>query len=209
MSGAKFVFISTDAVFDGSQGNYQESDPVSPASVYGRTKADAELAVLEANPSSLILRVNFHGWSPSGRRSLSEFFFNRLSEGNATPGFTDVVVSTMYAGDLVSAAIELVGADSSGIVHLASREAISKYSFGQKVARRFGWDPDLVLASSSRAHLTVARGSALDLDVSLATKIIGRPLPAQDDSLDALFADFENGFRARLREAMPSQEETA
>ncbi|MBM3670512.1 MAG: sugar nucleotide-binding protein, partial [Actinobacteria bacterium] len=44
--GARFVLISTDAVFSGDTGNYTESDPVSPTTVYGRTKAEAEQAVL-------------------------------------------------------------------------------------------------------------------------------------------------------------------
>jgi dTDP-4-dehydrorhamnose reductase len=102
-AGAAFVHISTDAVFDGERGGYREDDPVSPQSVYGRTKADAERAVLDANPSALVARVNFYGWSPTGRRSLLEFFARALSAGSTVRGFTDVRVSTLYVADLVDA----------------------------------------------------------------------------------------------------------
>src|SRR5262249_32020696 len=45
-SGARFVFVSTDLVFDGERGPYTEGDPPSPLSVYGQSKADADVAVL-------------------------------------------------------------------------------------------------------------------------------------------------------------------
>ena len=57
----KMVQISTDAVFDGQKGSYTESEVPNPLSVYARTKLDGEQAVLEANPSTLVARVNFYG----------------------------------------------------------------------------------------------------------------------------------------------------
>ncbi|KAB8123268.1 dTDP-4-dehydrorhamnose reductase [Komagataeibacter medellinensis] len=53
-----FIHISTDYVFSGDKGApYVETDPVDPRSVYGRTKAEGEQAVLAANPDSIILRT--------------------------------------------------------------------------------------------------------------------------------------------------------
>lgn len=55
-----FIHISTDYVFDGKKGApYVESDPVSPLTVYGRTKAEGERAVMAVNPSSIILRTSW------------------------------------------------------------------------------------------------------------------------------------------------------
>jgi dTDP-4-dehydrorhamnose reductase len=55
-----FIHISTDYVFDGEKGApYVESDPISPRTVYGRTKAEGEQAVMTANPSSIILRTSW------------------------------------------------------------------------------------------------------------------------------------------------------
>jgi dTDP-4-dehydrorhamnose reductase len=41
-TGTRFVYVSTDLVFDGEKGNYSESDHPSPISVYGNTNDDAE-----------------------------------------------------------------------------------------------------------------------------------------------------------------------
>ncbi|MCX5616497.1 dTDP-4-dehydrorhamnose reductase [Bombella sp. TMW 2.2559] len=53
-----FIHVSTDYVFDGRKGSpYLESDPISPVTAYGRTKAEGEAAVLKAQPQSIILRT--------------------------------------------------------------------------------------------------------------------------------------------------------
>src|SRR5438876_2163063 len=56
-AGARFVYISTDLVFDGERAPYRESDPPQPLSVYGHTKADGETAAL-ATPRSVVARVS-------------------------------------------------------------------------------------------------------------------------------------------------------
>lgn len=55
--GAAFIFISTDYVFDGRSPPYQEGDEPNPLNKYGKTKAEAEKAVLAAKPDAIILRI--------------------------------------------------------------------------------------------------------------------------------------------------------
>src|SRR5690242_16494390 len=67
---AAFVYISTDAVFDGCTGGYSETDPVRPVNQYARTKAAGEAAVLQAMREALVLRVNMFGWNLQPKLSL-------------------------------------------------------------------------------------------------------------------------------------------
>ena len=77
----RLIHISTDAVFDGQKdGVYIESDTPNPQGVYAQTKFEGERAVLQINPMAIVARVNFYGWSLSGKRSLAEFFINNLSK---------------------------------------------------------------------------------------------------------------------------------
>ncbi|MUG05429.1 dTDP-4-dehydrorhamnose reductase [Bombella sp. ESL0378] len=56
--GIPLIHVSTDYVFDGTKGApYKESDPIHPVTAYGRTKAEGEAAVLQAQPRSIILRT--------------------------------------------------------------------------------------------------------------------------------------------------------
>jgi len=62
-----FIHVSTDYVFSGDKGSpYIESDPVTPQTVYGRTKAEGEAAVLAANPQSIVLRTSWV-YAPHGK----------------------------------------------------------------------------------------------------------------------------------------------
>src|SRR5262249_57758387 len=56
-TGARFLFISTDLVFDGAKGNYGESDVPAPLSIYGRSKLAAEAPVL-ALPRGVVARLS-------------------------------------------------------------------------------------------------------------------------------------------------------
>ncbi len=179
--GAKLVYLSTDAVFDGSRRNYTELDPTNPFSVYGETKLLGEQAALAIHDDVLITRTNFFGWSPSGTRSILEFFVNALRSGHQVSGYTDFVVSSIYVQDLLSAIYDLVGSDRRGVVHLGASNALSKYDFGVKVATQFGLDAELIspVAAAVGGHAT-SRARDLSLDASLAASWLGRSVPTQE-----------------------------
>ena len=110
--GISLIHISTDAVFSGEKsGAYSETDEPSPRSVYARTKLAGEAAVLQAYPQATVARVNFYGWSLSGRRSLAEFFVNNLSRGATVNGFTDVTFCPMFVNHLSAILIKMLSAD--------------------------------------------------------------------------------------------------
>lgn len=167
--GAKFIYISTDAVFDGTKGNYSETDETNPFSVYGKSKLRGEIAALEVtNP--LIIRTNFFGWSPSGTRSILEFFVNNLDQGNTIPGFTDFTVTSTYVRKLVQVIGHL--RDQVGIWHVASTDALTKYGFGVQVAEVFGLDPTLITPTTSSTEVSRSR------DISLSTEKVRKFLSA-------------------------------
>ena len=182
-AGARLVHISTDAVFDGARGGYRESDEPAPFSVYGETKLLGEQLALE-DPSALVVRTNFFGWSPSGSRSILEFFVNSLSAGRAVLGYSDFVVSSIYARHLIEAIIDLVDRRATGIVHVASSDAMSKYEFGCAVAREFGLDESLITPTSAAAgtHGT-SRVRNLSLDCSAARLLLDRSMPTQGEGI--------------------------
>lgn len=196
--GARFVFISTDAVFDGGDGDYAEDDPTNPISEYGRGKVEAEQRVLAAHPGAIVARVNFYGWSPTGGRSLAEFFYNRLASGADVGGFTDVSVSTTYVRHLVGAIRDLAATDAAGIFHVAASRGASKYEFGRALAARFGFDPSRVTPVLSTDVLSTPRGADLRLRTDRLTTALGHDLPSTIDGLHDLREDLDSGRPAVL-----------
>lgn len=189
--GSAFAYISTDAVFDGTRGHYAETDATHPFSVYSASKLAGEDEVLDANPDSLIVRTNFFGWSPSGRRSILEFFYHSLSEHRKVNGFTDFVVTSLYVRDLAEILGRLVQQGRQGRVHVTSRDSLSKYDFGQAVADQFGLDGALISPTSAAVGHSMASARDLSLDTTLLAGWLGHEPPSQREGLRRAFDDLE------------------
>ena len=107
--GVSFVHISTDAVFDGEKdGYYTEEDAPNPLGVYARSKLAGEQAVLAENSNAIVARVNFYGWSLSGKRSLAEFFYHNLTNNKSVSGFTDIKFCPMLVNDTARTLIKML-----------------------------------------------------------------------------------------------------
>lgn len=196
----KLVHISTDAVFDGQKGDYTETEEPKPLSVYARTKRDGELAVLAANPDSLVARVNFYGWSISGTRSLAEFFVNNLSEGKDVNGFTDIHFCPMMVLDLAATLVEAVEKNLSGLYHCVGPRSMSKYDFGLAIARQFGFNEKLVHpASVMDGGLKAARSPNLTLSTQKLAGALGHPLPEFAQGLAKFHDQYRHGFPQLIR----------
>jgi dTDP-4-dehydrorhamnose reductase len=196
----KLVQISTDAVFDGKKGNYTENDPVSPQNVYASTKLAGEVAVMENDANALVCRVNFYGWSISGRRSLAEWFFNKLSLGEPVKGFTDAIFSPLLATDLADTLLILVEHLSIGLYHVVNPQSISKYAFGLALAETFGFDKSLITpASIMDGGLAATRSPNLNLDPSKLIRELGESLPDQQMEMKKFHNQYLDGFPRRLK----------
>jgi dTDP-4-dehydrorhamnose reductase len=190
-AGARFVHISTDAVFDGSRAElYTESDETAPESVYGRTKVHGEQAVLAANPDALVLRVNFFGWSRSKKSGILDFFVNAFTHQSPITGFQDYVVSSLYMGDLAEAMMELVERGASGVFHAVSSTPLSKYDFGLTVASSAGLPVDSMAAGSlAEATGLAPRGHNLSLSTTKIEDVVGRAMPTSEAGVQRALAE--------------------
>ncbi len=199
-AGVKLVHISTDAVFDGLHGGYTERSSAHPINTYARTKFSGERAVLDANPDAIVARVNFYGWSLSGTRSLAEFFINNLRSGKRVNGFTDVWFCPLQVNLLGEALMKMVERGLSGLFHTVSRECLSKYDFGCRIARQFGLDERLVTpASWLDGKLAAPRAPDLRLKVDKLEKALGEPLPDQAAGLDRFYDQYREGYPEKMR----------
>ncbi len=199
--GIKLIHLSTDAVFDGAkQDAYTEQDEPNPQSIYARTKLEGERAVQDVYPQAVIARVNFFGWSLSGRRSLAEFFFNNLGEERNVNGFTDVIFCPMWVTHLSQILLSMLESNLSGLYHVVGSQAISKYQFGLEVARRFGLQENLILPLSVEdSDLTARRSHNLWLSVHKLSTDLGREIPTFSTGLDGFYTQYQQGYPQKIR----------
>ena len=200
-SGIRFIHVSTDAVFDGTkEGIYTEADNPNPLSVYARTKLAGEQAVLSANPQAVVARVNFFGWSLSGTRSLSEFFYNKLSAGEPCSGFTDVWFCPMFVGDLAGTLVRMLDKGLSGLYHVVGSQALTKYDFGVRISQQFGFDPQQVLPKSvEESGLKARRSHNLRLSVNKLSTDLGLEIPAVSTGIAKFYTQAQQGYPQKMR----------
>lgn len=199
-----FLHISTDAVFDGEKpgaDGYRENDAANPINVYAETKLAGERNVLEANPEAIVARVNFYGWSISGRRSLSEFFYRSLLDGNRVSGFIDVVFCPLYVSDLARILSRLIWSSERGLFHVFGSRLLSKYEFGVEIAKTFGFDPGLIRPISWRdSGLTAVRSPNLVMNIDRLSAFLGGDVPDGIGGLDEFRSDLDSGFVKKIQE---------
>jgi dTDP-4-dehydrorhamnose reductase len=126
----RFVFISTDIVFDGLKAPYKEEDPVSPINVYGEQKAEAERMVIERNPETIICRMPLmFGEAGPVAKSFLQPMILAMREGRDLMLFTDEY-RTPISGRNAAKGIFLALLKTKGLLHLGGSERISRFDFG-------------------------------------------------------------------------------
>jgi dTDP-4-dehydrorhamnose reductase len=197
---ARIIYISTDSVFDGRQGNYSESDQPAPLNVYARSKLAGEQAVMQRQPSVLIVRVNIYGWNAQDKLSLAEWFLRELREKEEVPGFADVTYCPMLANDLADVLLQMLDCQLSGLYHVTGSEKISKYDFGRCVATTFGLDPEKVVPTrSTEAKLKARRPLNTSLNTEKVCRALGIEMPGVEAGLRRFRALYDDGYPQQLK----------
>jgi dTDP-4-dehydrorhamnose reductase len=131
--GARLLHMSTDVVFDGRKGAaYVEADPPSPATDYGRAKAEAERRVAAACPEVLVVRTSLIVGGPGHAPSKHEL----LAREPGVTFYEDELRCPVQVGDLATALLELAALDVQGPLHVAGAEAVSRAELAEIVTGR-------------------------------------------------------------------------
>jgi dTDP-4-dehydrorhamnose reductase len=178
-SGAHLIHVSTDYVFDGQDGPYDEEARPNPAGVYARTKWLGEEAVrLLAGPWTIARTAVVYGFPPSQRPNFGSWLLGTLREGKPARLFVDQYVSPSLALNVAEQLAELAERRLAGIWNVAGAEVVNRMEFGEALADVFGLDRRLLvpgkLADAGMASPRPPR-SGLRVDKALAT-MKARPL---------------------------------
>lgn len=187
--GIKFVHISTDHLFDGTESFVSEEAAPKPLNAYGYSKALGEEGVLQNNKEALIVRCNFFTWGPSYRLSFSDFIYNNLSNGQPITLADDVHYTPALAQNLIDAIFALLSKDASGIYNVVGSERLSKYEFGMKMADILNQSSDLIKKGSwSSLGVKAIRPSDMSLSDLKLRNFLGNDLGSSNQNIQDLRA---------------------
>lgn len=146
MIDAKFIYISTDFVFDGEAGPYIESDIPAPVNYYGSSKLGAEKSVIEAKLSWCIIRtVLVYGNILVGNRNnMVSWVQNNLSQGKSIQVVSDQLRTPTYVEDLAKGILLVIQKKAIGIYHISGDELMSPYDMALATAEYLHLDKNLI-----------------------------------------------------------------
>lgn len=142
------IFVSTDLVFNGESGNYNEKDTPEPIIDYGRFKLEAEKLLKNY---AYIVRTSliFDSKRPD---IMKNFTVNNLINNQPVNLFIDEFRSPIEVRDLIKGLIALMESKPEDkLWHIAGPQRISRYKFGAFLADRFMLNKDLINPSSIKS----------------------------------------------------------
>jgi dTDP-4-dehydrorhamnose reductase len=179
--GARLVFLSSDYVFDGKKTTpYEIEDARNPQSVYGRTKAEAEIRLLALMPECCIARTSW--LFGIGGKCFPDTILKLAASRPGLDVVNDQRGCPTYSVDLARAIVQLCRKDASGIVHVTNAGDCTWFEFARDIIGGAGLATVVRPVSSQQMARPAPRPS---YSVLSATRLraLGIEMPSWRDSL--------------------------
>ena len=141
----KFIYVSTDYVFDGEEGPYYEDDKVNPVSVYGRTKLYGENLVQESDLEWIILRSNIiFSYNDRTKASFVNWVVDSLKKKQMITVVNDQWNNPTWTNDLANVMSMMIEKNICGIYHYGGGDFLNRYEFAKMIASAFSLNRELI-----------------------------------------------------------------
>lgn len=184
--GIRFVFTSTDLVFDGREAPYAETDGVNPLGAYGEQKVEAEVLVGERWPEAVICRLPLlFGATGPETSNFGAGFLAKARLGKVGRLFVDEFRTPLSARDVAAGIVCLVRSSHTGVVHLAGGERVSRFEFGKAICEAFLIQPAPILETKQAdVPMAAPRPADVSLQIERARQLGFEPRPLAEAVLD-------------------------
>lgn len=191
--GARLVAVSTDYVFDGSAGPYDEDDVPNPRGAYARTKRCGEEAALVLVPDCAVARVAVvYSGRPGAKPTFATQVVEKLARGEPVKAFVDQVVSPTLASNGAAMCLELLLETAyRGVLHTSGATSLDRVDFARRVADRFGLRGEIVPVRTADVKLLAPRPLRGGLVTDRAAALLrNKPLPV-DEAIERFHVEWE------------------
>ena len=180
-SGAKLLFLSSDYVFDGRKKSpYETGDVRNPQSVYGRSKAEAEVRLLETLPGCCIARTSW--LFGTGGKCFPDTILKLAGSRPSLEVVDDQRGCPTYSVDLARAIIELCRKNATGIVHVNNSGDCSWFEFAREIVKDAGLKAEVRPVSSQQMARPAPRPAYSVLSASSLHRC-GSEMPTWNNAL--------------------------
>jgi dTDP-4-dehydrorhamnose reductase len=139
------IYISTDYVFNGEKGNYNELDKPDPINYYGLTKLKAEDLVKDQDGYLIGRPSVIYGSTPAaGKVNFALWLIETLRKGEHVKIVTDQWNTPTLNANLAEMTLEAAERRLTGTFHLCGATRVSRFQFAQMIAETFDLDKNLI-----------------------------------------------------------------
>jgi len=147
---ASFCYVSTDFVFDGVVGNYNEQAARNPINHYGQTKFEAEEQVERSSLKWAIVRtVLVYGRPMTGRSNLLSIVQEKLARGESYQVVDDQIRTPTYVEDLAEGIYRIIIQSATGVFHISGQEVLTPYDMAIRAAAYLQLDASLIIRTNT------------------------------------------------------------
>jgi|AP95_1055475.scaffolds.fasta_scaffold07207_2 dTDP-4-dehydrorhamnose reductase len=146
---SKFIHISSDYVFDGKNGNYNENDQTNPVNYYGYTKQLSEEITLKYSKNVVIRTSSVYDLKL--KTNFLKFVFEKLNKNEPVFAFNDVFTTPILVDELIESILRVVTSEKSGIFHISGDECVSRFEFAKIIAKKLGFSDELIIPTSVKS----------------------------------------------------------
>jgi dTDP-4-dehydrorhamnose reductase len=141
---AKIIHISTDYIFNGLNGPYDENAKADPLGYYGRTKLASENALKIGAVIYSVIRTNVLYGIANSRPDFVRWVINSLSDKNQIRVVHDQINNPTFVEDLVQAINKIIEFDKYSLYNIGGKDFISRFEFAMLIAEYFNLDKNLI-----------------------------------------------------------------
>lgn len=180
-NGSFLIQISSDLIFDGFvRVNHKEEDKTNPISVLGKTKLNAENIIKSSLNDYLIIRTGpTFGWNCiTKKRNYVTWILENLKANKEISLVTDQYSNYTLNDFLCNSVLKLYKSERVGIFNIASKDCISQYELGLKIAEIFDLNEQLIKMTTSKKVRVIGHiPKYACLDTSKLKNAIGIDIP--------------------------------
>lgn len=143
---AKFIYISSNGIYDGTKAPYGEKDEAKPINYYGQTKLEGERIVQKARiPYAMVRPILMYGWPHSFERgNIVTFALSKLEQCEVVNAYGDVYLNPLFNHSCAEAIWKIVKEEKYDVFNIAGAERVTIYKLIQEAAYVFKLNLDLI-----------------------------------------------------------------
>ena len=188
-NNCKMVFISSDNVFDGKNGPFDETQKTNPLNYYGETKVESEKIVSETDDYLIIRTAWVNDVEPNSHSFIMQVI-NSLQNNNIFNAPVDQFGHPTYSNNLAEIIIELVKNNSEGVFHVTGSTYVDRFHFAKKIAKAFCLNPEMVHKTTTNLHQSHTRPMEANMKLNKLKSVISTKVLSLDEQLDSMRSNY-------------------